>query len=254
MSGHERGLRSLTRLVRVEISAARMTPTTAVLLGGSMVMAAGSCLASLAAAPAGGRTSAETLRVTMHSSTVATVVFAMVVGVVITTADFRFSRMDQLVLSQPDRRLVALAKAVVGGMVGMLYGLVGAIVALATTAGVLMAYGESFDAGSAVIVRPLLGAIPAAGLLAVVGVGIGLVVQNQPLALGGSLALLLVVEPTVLVGLPDVARWLPGASALAVTYAPDAALLSQGSGLVLLAMYSAVAVWFGARRLAATDL
>lgn len=244
----------LGRFVRADIANVRSTPTAKALLLGSAVMACLSCVANLSTIADAELRSPDTVQLAMHASTVATLVFALVAGVVSATADFRFGRVDQLLLTDPNRSLVLAAKALVAMLVGVVYGIVGSIVAVSATAGFFAVKGESFDMASEAVVRPLAGLLLGASLFGACGVAIGIAVRHQPAALAGSLAWLLIVEPTVLLGLPDVGRWLPGAAGLALTLSPDPNLLGQFPGAFLLLTWTAVASAIGLRAFRRADL
>lgn len=241
-------------LVRSELLSMRSTPTAMVLLAGSIVMALASCVANLAIIESENLADAYSLQVAMHASTVPTLVFALVAGIVSATSDFRFARIDQLLLSEPRRARLLGAKAGVGAIVGMVYGLIGGITAIAAVAAFYAYRGVGVDLASELIVRPVIGVVVGAGLLAVAGIGIGTAIKNQPAAVAGSLALMLIVEPTALLGLPTIGRWLPGASGLALTASPDPDLLSPVGGGLLLLGWTALALVIGNDRLRRADL
>lgn len=231
----------LPRAVRADFANIRATATARALLVGSVVMAGASCIANLATVSPGDLGSSDTVQLAMHASTVATLVFAMVAGAVSATADFRFGRVDQLLLSESRRAVFVVAKTLVALLVGVVYGVVGSVAAVAATGGFLAVNGASFDVLSGVVVQPLVGLLVGAGLLGACGAGIGVAVRNQPAALAGSLAWMLIVEPTALLGLPAGGRWLPGAAGLALTRSPDPDLLGQVSGGLLLVAWAVVA-------------
>lgn len=240
---------SIAAGIRSEFLNIRSTPTARVLLVASMVMAPASLVANLSAIATDELATRATVELAIHASTVATVVFALVAGVVGSTSDYRFGRIDQLLLSQPRRWAVLAAKGAAGAVVGFVYGLCGAAVALAAVGIYYRAYDVPIDVASEVIVRPLLGLLLAAALFACFGVGLGTAVRNQPVALGGALALLLIVQPTVLLGLPAVGKWFPGSAALSLTETPDPELFGQAGGAVLLLAWTAVALVVAGRRL-----
>lgn len=242
------------RSVRADVANVRSTFTARALLIGSAVMACVSCVANLATVADADLASPDTVQLAMHSSTVATLVFAMVAGVVSATADFRFGRVDQLLLSDPNRSVLLGAKALVATLVGFIYGIVGSIAAVAATAGFFAMKGEAFDIMSEAVFRPLVGLLLGASLLGACGIAIGFAVRHQPAALAGSLAWLLIVEPTALVGLPGAGRWLPGAASLALTVSPDPNLLGQTSGALLLLAWTAVATAAAFAAFRRTDL
>jgi len=233
---------SAVPLIRSELLTLRSTSTARALLVASMVMAAVSMLANLATFDSTELPLTTTMQQIMHASTVATLTFALVAGIIGATSDFRFGRMDQLLLSQARTSSVLTAKAIVGFGLGMLYGLAGSVIALGVVSLYYRANDVAIDLLSTVILRPLAGAILASALFVSLGLAIGMVVRNQPIALGGGLALLLIVQPPLLLGLPDLGRWLPGAAGLSMTLAPDPALFGQAAGTAVLVGWSVLAL------------
>ncbi|MFT7597668.1 MAG: hypothetical protein ACI8TP_000588 [Acidimicrobiales bacterium] len=213
---------ALAPSLRSEFLNLRSTPTAKILLIASMAMAAASLIANLGTIATVDLADDSSLELAMHASTVATLVFALTAGIVGSTSDYRFGRIDQLLLSRPRRSAVLVAKALAGGVVGIGYGLFGAVVAIGATASYYTAKDVPLDLTSAVIVRPLLGALLGCACFVALGVGVGTAVRNQPMALGGSLALLLIAQPMLLLGVPRIGKWLPGSAGLAVTESPDA--------------------------------
>lgn len=236
-------------MIRSEIVNVRSTATGYLLLVGSMVMAAVSLLANLATFDASELSQKATIEQAMHSSTVATITFAFLAGLVSATSDYRFGRMDQLLLGQPRPTAVLMAKSAVGFALGLVYGLAGSAVAVA----VISVYYERNDAvidlTASIVVRPLLGVVVAGGLFAIFGIGVGTAIRNQPVAIAGGLAFLLIVQPPMLLGAPDIGRWLPGAAGLSMTLAPDPALVGQGVGGVIMLGWTILAIVIGDARL-----
>lgn len=235
--------------LRSEFLNLQSTPTAKILLGASMVMAAGSLVANLSAVTTAELETEATLELAMHASTVATLLFAMVAGVVGSTSDYRFGRIDQLLLSEPRRQTVVAIKTAASAVLGIVYGVVGALVTIVVLVIYYNAYDASIDLGSTVIIRPLVGAVIGSALFACFGVGVGTAVRNQPMALGGVLALLLIVQPSVFLGLPSVGKWLPGSAALSLTENPDPGLFGQTAGGLLLVAWTVFAVSAGIHRL-----
>lgn len=233
------GLDHALRAERVTLLA---TPAARMLLGASMFMAAASLSANLAAVERSAIDDDWAIRAALHSSTVATLIFSLVAGVYSATTDHRFGLADQRALSQPHRRVLVAAKSIAAAAIGLLYAVLGAITALGAGYVNFAARNSTLDFGSSLVWRPLLGIMVAAPLFAIVGVALGTLVRNQPIAIGGSLAWLLLVEPAALLGLPSVGRWLPGASGLALTFAPDPNLLTQLGGALVLSLITAAIV------------
>jgi ABC-2 type transport system permease protein len=87
--------------------------------------------------------------------------------------------------------------------------------------------------------RVLLGAVLAAGLCGLVGVGVAALVRNQVAALVGVAVWVLLVESLLmsLLNAASLGKWLPSAAAAALTN-PGGAPLSRLTGTLLLAGYA----------------
>jgi len=236
-------------MIRSEFLNLRSTPTAWILLACSIVMAAVSLLANLSVFDTTELAATASIEQAMHSSTVATMTFALIAGIVGATSDYRFGRMDQLLLSNTRPSHVIASKTFVGFVLGVLYGTAGSAVALTVMSIYYRVNDVAIDLTSWFVVGPLLGVVLASGLFVVLGIGLGSVIRNQPAAIATGLALLLVLQPPMLLGLPDVGRWLPGAAGLSMTLAPDSALLGQAAGAIVLIAWVIVAVVAGDRRL-----
>jgi hypothetical protein len=231
--------RRLAASLRAERLTVFGTPAARVLLGASVVMAALSCAVTLTAGTA--LEDPETIRLAMHASTVATLVFSLVAGLYSATTDHRFGLVDHRLLGEPRRSSVFSAKALGAVMTGLAYGVAGAVTAGATVWAWFAWNGGAIDLSSPVVLRALVGLVFGCALYAPIGVAVGTMVRSQPMAIGGALAWLMIIEPVIVTGASQVGRVLPGAAGLAVTYSPDPALLGQVTGAWLLAAYALAA-------------
>ncbi|MEZ5376748.1 MAG: hypothetical protein R2733_09585 [Acidimicrobiales bacterium] len=246
-STHER----LRPLVQAERLAVWSTPTARVLLLGSAVMAVVTGSANLATASDAG--SVETLQLTMHAATVPALLFAAVAGAYASSSDHRYGTIDQQLLTDPSRRRWFLAKAQVMLLVGLSYGVVGMVAAVADLVGYGAVTGNEMDLVSPTVARALVGVGIATPLNALLGVCVGSLMRNQPVAIGTVLVWLLVIEPPLILGMPDVGRWLPGPAGLAATSSPDPSLLSPVVGALVLLIETAVALVVTSRVIARMD-
>jgi ABC-2 type transport system permease protein len=102
----------------------------------------------------------------------------------------------------------------------------------------------------------LLGAVLAAGLCGLVGVGVAALVRNQVAALVGVAVWVLVVEGLLmsLLNAPSSwAKWLPSAAAAAIT-SPGGAHLPRWGGALLLAGYALALAAAGTRLVVRRDI
>ncbi|MEV7873006.1 ABC transporter permease [Microbacterium sp. NPDC089188] len=145
-------------------------------------------------------------------------VFPLLIGTLMVTTEFRHKTLTPTFLSTPRRGVVLGGKFVVGILVGLLYGILGSLAAIAAGAGVLSIFGIDAELASSdtwVLVGRMLLAF---ALWAVVGIGVGTVVRNQVAAIVIVLAVTLFVEPIirtlggVVDGFGEVVKWFPSAA------------------------------------------
>jgi hypothetical protein len=146
-------------------------------------------------------------------------VFPLVIGSLLVTSEFRYQTITASLLAEPRRGVFLGGKRVVAVPLGLLYGLVGTVAVVATSAPMLAWGGDgAFLTDGAVIEVILLGIVVTA-LWTVIGVAFGSVVPNQVAAVVVLLALTQFVEPIARLALgafdatDSVARFLPGAAA-----------------------------------------
>lgn len=132
--------------------------------------------------------------------------FAIVLGILAVTSEFRHGTITPSLLAVPDRTRLMSAKLAVHLVAGIVFGLL-------TVVGVLLLSSLVFglrdiDAGltGSEVVKVGIGTTLAVALYAALGVGIGAVVRNQVGAIVGTLAWIFVVESllTIIPGFDDV--------------------------------------------------
>ena len=177
------------------------------------------------------------------------VLFAALLGALSITGEIRHGTIRPTFLVTPRRALVVAAKVIVSILIGAVFGLVGAAVAVAVGSAALEGRGIAVLLDGDDFVLLIAGATGAAGLWAAIGVGIGALVRNQVPALVGICAWLLFVEGLLADatgGLGEVGRYLPGAAAAAIGGQGPERLLAPAAGLVLLVTYAVVTALAGA--------
>jgi ABC-2 type transport system permease protein len=166
----------------------------------------------------------------------------LLLGIVGMAGEFRHQTVTGTFLVTPDRGRVVAAKLVAYPLAGIALTLTILAFTAAVAAGWLAATGITPSLVGAVGValgQVLLGAVLAAGLCGLVGVGIAALVRNQVAALVGVAVWVLVVEGLLmsLLNAPSLGKWLPSAAAAALT-SPGGAHLSRWGGALLLAGYA----------------
>lgn len=120
--------------------------------------------------------------------------FALVLGVLAVSTEFRHGTITPTLLGVPSRARVIAAKLAAHLLAGLLLGLLVVLLNLALVGAILSARGVATGTSGADALRWIAGYGLAAALFAGLGVGIGAVVRNQVGALVGALAWLFVVE------------------------------------------------------------
>jgi len=172
--------------------------------------------------------------------------FAIVLGILAVTSEFRHGTITPSLLAVPDRMRLMSAKLAVHLVAGIVFGLL-------TVVGVLLLSSLVFglrdiDAGlsGSEVVKVGLGTTLAVALYAALGVGVGAVVRNQVGAIVGTLAWIFVVESllTIIPGFDDVISkfGLGGvASGLAgIDQGGDTDMLGQVPAGLMLLLYTAI--------------
>jgi ABC-type transport system involved in multi-copper enzyme maturation permease subunit len=146
---------------------------------------------------------------TMHlvmSTTTAGYIFALVVGIVMSTTEFRHSTAVATYLAQPHRRTVMIAKMIVAAVAG------GVVQLLSTAVGMIAAvlyvqryphFTLQFDT----YLRIMAGSVLVGVVLAVVGVAVGQLIRSQMVAVVVSILWLQLVEGLIVVFADWLGKW-----------------------------------------------
>jgi ABC-2 type transport system permease protein len=179
----------MTRLVGAEIFKLRTTRT----FYGLVIAALGLVLLIVVIASATAHQSDITLRDVIGIAGFAQV-FALVLGILAVTSEFRHGTITPTLLVVPDRTRLTLAKLGAGLATGLALGIVAT--GLAAVIGDLILGARNIDTGvsGSQATKMVIGSIVAAGLYAALGVGVGAFVRNQVGAIVGTLVYLFVLE------------------------------------------------------------
>jgi hypothetical protein len=184
-------------------------------------------------------------------------IFPVIVGALSVAGEYRHMTITPTLLAEPRRSLVLGGKLVASLPIGLLFGLVGTLSAVAGGAGVLALRGKGTMLDNSQVLETLGMSVVAMTIWAVVGVGFGTVLKNQVAAIVVLLAFTQLVEPTlrfafgfieVLSGVP---KWFPGAAGEAIAgssfYSTTGfnELLTRGQGLAVLIAYGLVLAAIG---------
>jgi ABC-2 type transport system permease protein len=186
----------MSRLIRVELLKLRTVRTTYGLLAAEALLTASLAAGHASLAGRGGLASPSTLT-SVVTVTGWAMLFAMVMGVIAASGEFRHSTATFTYLAGPRRSRVLAAKAAAAVVVGAIFGLTGAVVATAVGFGAAAGAGDPIKLSAATLVRDELGAVLGAALLAPLGVAVGSLIRSEIAGIVGILVWSLVIEPIV---------------------------------------------------------
>jgi ABC-2 type transport system permease protein len=187
-------------------------------------------------------------------------VFALILGILAVTTEFRHGTITPTLVVAPDRVRLVLAKLVAHVLAGLILGVLA--VGLTTAIVLITLSSRDIDAGltSQEITEVVFGLILATALWAALGVGLGALVRNQVGAIVGALGWALLVE-NLLTIIPTVGDWVQKYGLNGVTNALSSIesevtgdVLSQAAGGALLVAYTAAFVIAGALAMRRRDV
>jgi ABC-2 type transport system permease protein len=185
----------MTGLVRVELLKLRTMRVTYGLLAAAVVVTA--LFSALEASRAGRAVSPISTAAGLGDVTTASgvaMILAAVLGVIVTSGEFRHTSATLTYLATPDRRRVLGAKAVATALAGACYGLAAGIAATAVGLAYVAGKGDHVTLGAATLAGHVAGAGAGAALLAAVGVGIGSLIRAQLAGVIGVFVWCMVIE------------------------------------------------------------
>jgi ABC-2 type transport system permease protein len=174
-------------------------------------------------------------------------VFALVLGILAVTSEFRFGTITPSLLVVPDRVRLTLAKLGASLATGLALGVVATGLAAAIGAAILNVRGIDTGLSGSQVTKMIVGGIIATALYAALGVGVGAIVRNQVGAVVGTLVYLFVLEnllqiikplrdPLAKYGFGGVVQGLTGSGDAGADHPP----LGQVSAGLVLAGYCAI--------------
>ena len=245
----------MSQIIVSEWRKLRSTPTMWWLLAATIVVAIGGAILGFVAAdlrdlaPGTGEGLQTGLHIVGLSSTL-----AEVAGIIGMAGEFRFGQAEQTFLSTPRRSRVVVAKSVVYGLLGAVFGILNSALALATAWIWLTAKGVGLSLGQSLLWSILGGGVASAALFALLGVGIGALLRNQVVTIIAVLVIQTVIEPAILGASSGVGRFLPSVAAEGLRRFPAADLLSAVPAAAVLATWCAVVLTVGLLRTRRADI
>jgi ABC-2 type transport system permease protein len=180
----------------------------------------------------------------------------LIVGILVMAGEFRHGTAASTFLATPDRARVVKAKLISGSLVGVVFAALATVVALAVGVPWLEAKHVDLAAHADDVALALVGSFVATTLYALVGVGLGVLLRNQTVAITVAMGWLFIVEGALIAFVPDLGRWLPGGAAGALSGAtgPNADLLPMWGGALLFTAYGLAFAAAGTRLITRRDV
>jgi hypothetical protein len=240
----------MSRLLRAELLKLRTVRVSSGLLMATVAITA--FFTSLEARRAGRRVPPISTHVGLATVTTGTgmaLVLAAVLGVIMTTGEFRHSTATATYVATPNRSRVLLAKGAAAAILGAGYGVAAGMTATGVGLAFVAGKGDSVTVSTAAIVGHVLGAGAGAALAAVAGVAVGSLVRAQLPAVIGVFLWCLVVESILGAQVTAIRPYLPytaastlgGAKLGAAAFGPGYTISSQAA-LPFIAAAALVAV------------
>jgi ABC-2 type transport system permease protein len=132
--------------------------------------------------------------------------FALVLGILAVSTEFRHGTITPTLLATPDRLRLMVAKLSAHAAAGIVLGVVAYGIAALLMAAILPVRDISSGISTGDGVEMVVGGVICIALLAAIGVGVGAVVRNQVGAVIGGLAWMFMIEP-LLTAIPTVGGW-----------------------------------------------
>ena len=248
----------MSRLVRSELLKQRTTPTSALLMlwmAGLILLVVLLHVLSLSTAHIS--TGEGQLKVVGWGTSIGAL-FAALVGAMSITAEIRHGTIRPTFLATPRRERVIAAKLAAGALTGIAIGLLAEALTAGIEAAGLTVRGIHIQLSAGDYMQLLAGGAVAGGLFAAIGLGVGAAVRQQIGAVAGLVIWLLLIETTLIGNVPSAGKFAPGAAAGAIagavqTQSPSK-LVAPALGVVLLALYAAIAAAAGTAITARRDV
>ena len=228
------------RLVGAELLQLRTTRGTWALAAAAAAAAAGIACIELATSPDGDLRGEEGLREVLAPAGSAAALFALVLGILAVTDEYRHRTVWQTFTSARSRGEAVVARTLACAAAGLLLGLV----ALALAYAVAAIWTESRDLGLSLADPPAAdiaaGSLAACALLGAAGAGLGEIVRSQPAAIAVGLGWVLLIDTVLVRAIPEVGRFSAGGAQAALVGQPREELVSAAAGGLLLLCYAAL--------------
>lgn len=168
----------------------------------------------------------------VYANAMSSYIFALIIGIIMSTGEFRHGTAIATYLAQPVRSKVMIAKMIVAAIVGLIVQLLSAVISMAAAAALLTRYDHA-DPPKGELLRYVWVAGLSGIVLAVIGVALGQLIRNQIAVVVGSIFWLLLVEGLIVSFAESIGKWLPTGAITGMTdLSFESSIVSVGQNLL----------------------
>ncbi len=146
---------------------------------------------------------------TVSTATGVTMVLAAILGVMLSSGEYRHTNASLTYLATPRRDRVLAAKAIAAALVGLIYGILAGLVATGTALVFIAAHHDHVTLSTGTLIAHIAGAGLGAALLAAIGIAIGSLIRAQVPGIIGTLVWCLVIESILGGSITTIRPYLP---------------------------------------------
>lgn len=240
----------MTRQIRSEVLKLRSTRTTLGLVLGLLGLVLFTVIVQLIASRIDNANefqlaTEDTQRSILQSAGLATL-FAILLGILAITSEFRHGTIRPTLLFTPWRELVIGAKAIASAITGFVLGLAAVVLTFAITLVWMQIENVERALTGGELVEMAAGIAGATLLWGMIGVGVGAVIRNQVGAIVSTIVWSLLPAPLLQNLYPEIGRFTPSAASDAFSGSSDSDLLSPLAGGLVLVLWAVAFVVVGA--------
>ena len=145
----------------------------------------------------------------VYANAVSGYIFAIILGVMMMTGEFRHGTAVATFLTSPKRSRVVLAKIAVAALAAAVLMIMSALAGFLAGWLALQAVENPAEPSENIFLNLMLASVLAGVVLGIIGLAIGTLIKNQLLAIVATLVYLFVVDPLLLALAPEAGKYLP---------------------------------------------
>lgn len=145
----------------------------------------------------------------VYANAVSGYIFAIILGVLMMTGEFRHGTAVATFLTSPKRSRVVFAKIAVAAISAAVLMIISALTGFLAGWLALQTVDNPAEPSSNIFVNMMLASVLAGVVLGIIGLAIGTLIKNQLLAIVATLVYLFVVDPLLLALAPEAGKYLP---------------------------------------------